>query len=487
MIPIANKIEIAKTEKYDLVIVGAGSAGIPCAIEAAQRGLKVLVIEKTNEIGGTLHLTGGHLSGGGTKHQAEHQITDSPEAHYAEVMGISKQTANPELVKLATQEAPKTIDWLTDLGFEFAPDSPRLVYGHVPYQIARTQYGKEAGKSILKILKPIFEKLVTDKKITVLLETSLVEIKGDKNKVTGLVIKANDSDLKETIIAKNYVLTTGGYAANAKMFAAKHQDLPRLINTARESSQGEGITLAENIGAKFWNADKHIASLGGVEVVANSGKADFWNDWAMVFTTHYRPCREIYVNAMGFRFMNEASNDPDYRERAVSKQLGAKFWVIFDATNLFSANQLLMYKWTVEKFYAECQKGKCAWYANSIVDLAQKTGLPPNILQKTIDEYNAMTKEGIDYDYKRPKESLVPIENPTYFAVLTYATSLISFGGLAINEKLQVLNQDNKPIKSFYAAGEIIGAGATTGNAFAGGMLLTPALSFGRILGKTLS
>jgi fumarate reductase flavoprotein subunit len=75
---------------YDIIIIGAGSAGMPCAIQAAKRGLKILVIEKDNKAGGTLHLTAGHLSAAGTKRQQEKNITDTAEQHFDDVVRIVK-------------------------------------------------------------------------------------------------------------------------------------------------------------------------------------------------------------------------------------------------------------------------------------------------------------------------------------------------------------------------------------------------------------
>ncbi len=75
---------------------------------------------------------------------------------------------------------------------------------------------------------------------------------------------------------------------------------------------------------------------------------------------------------------------------------------------------------------------------------------------------------------------------PPYYAVLCYAYSLISFGGLKVNNQLQVVQQNNLPIENLFVAGEILGAAATSGHAFCGGMLLTPAISFGKWLGETL-
>jgi flavocytochrome c len=484
--------------QYDLIVVGAGTAGMPCAIAAAEKGAKVLVIEKSDNVGGTLHLTGGHLSAAGTRHQQKHGIVDTIEDHLEDIHRISNHTAVPYIVSLAVKEAPKTIDWLDDLGFEFAPDSPRIVYGHVPYKIARTQYGKDAGVSIFKAIKPLWDKLVASGHITPLLHCELTALILKNKQVIG--VKARQSSKISQYLGKNVVLATGGYASNPSLFAQKHPNHPRLISTAADTSTGEAIVLAEKIGAKFWNADKHISSLGGIEFEPNSGKADFWQGWVMVFTTSYRPAREIYVNDAGKRFMDESNADPDYRERVVAQQNQKRFWLIFDENalqgignkatghvdkNKPTAPMTVVPKWTVEQIKAEAQKGKFIWVADSIESLAQKTGLPSQNLAATIYQYNQFVKNGIDAEFGS-KALDYPVQSGPFYALLTYATSLISFGGLAVNEQLQVVAEDNNPIGNLYAAGEILGAGATTGNAFCGGMLVTPAISFGRILGQRL-
>lgn len=142
------------TEKdYDLIVVGAGTAGIPCAVMASRRGLRVLLLDKAAEVGGSLHISGGHMSAAGTRRQKEKGIVDSVDSHIADIDRISRGSARKDLVNKATELAAPTLDWLEDNGFEFAPEVPRLVYGHEPYSVARTYYGPEQGKSILHVLK----------------------------------------------------------------------------------------------------------------------------------------------------------------------------------------------------------------------------------------------------------------------------------------------------------------------------------------------
>ena len=138
----------ASETTYDVVVVGAGTAGLPCAITAAEGGARVLLVEKDCQIGGTLHISGGHMSAAGTRRQAERGIEDSPEEHLADIRRISKGTAREDLIQIQVRHAAETIDWLADLGFDFAPETPRIIYGHEPYNIPRTYYGRDEGLSI---------------------------------------------------------------------------------------------------------------------------------------------------------------------------------------------------------------------------------------------------------------------------------------------------------------------------------------------------
>jgi len=464
---------------YDILIVGAGTAGMACAITAAENNAKVLIIEKTDRIGGTLHLTGGHMSAGGTNRQKSFGIEDSPEEHYQAVMKLSRETANPQLVRLATEEAPQTLDWLEDNGFEYSDDSPRVIFGHVPYEKPRTHFGREAGLSIFRAILPLWEKQTAAGNIQVILNHRLESFWVKNNKIVGII--ANGQEFS----AHKIVLATGGYAGSPELFAKLHPERPRLITAASPHSDGKAIEIAAKFGGKIWNTNKHLSSLGGVEIEPNTHRADFWTHWASVFTSVYRPPREIYVNAAGKRFMDENEPDADLRERYLEKQTGEKFWTIFDEKALLGEMQILP-KFTADEIRRESKNQKFLWQGNSIEQLANLIGIDSESLSKTVDDFNQFVVNQDDTEFGRTHLEN-SISQPPFYALLTYASSLISFGGLAINENFEVLDNGDRPIPNLYAIGEIIGAAATTGNAFCSGMLVTPALSFGRILGKRLS
>jgi fumarate reductase flavoprotein subunit len=490
----ADAADKTSNTEFDIIIVGAGTAGIPCAITAAEQGMKrICVVEKAEYIGGTLHLSSAHLSAAGTKRQKERGIEDSPDKHYEDVMRICRNTADPALVRLAVNEAPKTIEWLDALGMPWDEATPKLVYGHVPYSTPRTVFANQArgGAVILSLLQPLWERYVQAGIITLLTEHKLVDFVMEQGRVSGIIAEDIKTSKKKNLWAKNTVLASGGYAANHAMYKkVMPAGTPPLLSTAAETSMGEGIVAAQKINAQFRNAEKHVCSLGGVELEPRSGRVDYWGAWAGVFTSKYRKTREVYVNADGKRFLSEDEPNPDNRERLLMKQPDWKFWILFDDAELersYAEGTPLVKQWIdAEMVRGFARQEKFLWAANSWTELARKAGLKTDTIEVTMNAFNAAARGGTADEMGRtePREPLVKLP---YYALLIKASSLISFGGLAVNAELQVIDTAGKPIAGLYAAGEIIGAAATSGNAFCGGMLITPALSFGRLLGVKLA
>jgi len=205
------------TQHYDILVIGAGAAGLPAAIFAAEGGASVLVVEAADKIGGTFHLSSGQMSAAGTRLQAAKGIHDTPQLHYDDIMRISKNTANPTIVRLAVENAADTLHWLMDNGFEPLPEHPVIHYGHEPYLIPRTYWGKDEGRSVLAVIAPLFEKAIASGAIALWLETSLVRLTKDKSGgVTGAVVKGKDGEI--AVSAGSVILASGGYSANAALF-----------------------------------------------------------------------------------------------------------------------------------------------------------------------------------------------------------------------------------------------------------------------------
>ncbi len=473
---------------YDILIVGAGTAGMSCAITAAQRGLKVGVIEKSDYYGGALHWSGGHMSAGGTHLQREKGIEDSVEKHLKEINQINNKSGDRLLIEKAVNEAPKTIEWLDDNGMEWAPECPRIIYGHVPYETPRTIYGPEKAMSIYKVMAPLWDEQVTKGNIECHFEHTFIAL--DKKEGRFDTVVCNTIDGERRYSGKNIVITSGGYGSNPAYFQEKHPNIP-LVSSCYPTATADGHVILEKQGAKFRFGDYHLPSLGGMEEEEGSGRCDFNKAWAMVLTSVYRNPRDIYVNANGERFIAEDEVNPEKRELATMQQPDWCFWVVFDEDGLTSNdengnhNPIIIGR-TVEEMKAEAAKGNALCMADTIDALANKTGLPSESLQKTIAHYNTMVQTKRDADFGRTYLE-DEIKTAPFYALKVHASVLVTFGGIKVDNDLRVLDAEGKPMIGLYAAGEVLGLGATSGSSFCSGMAITPALSFGRMLGSTLS
>ncbi|WP_181781516.1 FAD-dependent oxidoreductase, partial [Pseudonocardia pini] len=203
------------SQPWDLIVVGAGAAGLACSITAAERGARVLVVEKTDEIGGTLLVAGGKMSAAGTRRQRERGIVDTPDEHFADVMALSNGTADPVVVRLAVDEAPHTVDWLDDLGFPFDPECPAPVSEYQPYKSyskPRLYWGPgpvtrpQMARSILETVRPLFDRQVESGAIELRTLHPLAELVVEDGAVVGVLVDTPQG--REEFRAPAVVLTT---------------------------------------------------------------------------------------------------------------------------------------------------------------------------------------------------------------------------------------------------------------------------------------
>jgi fumarate reductase flavoprotein subunit len=474
---------------YDVIVVGAGTAGIPCAAAAAARGGRVLLVEQNADIGGTLHLSAGQMSAAGTRLQRERGIEDHPRLHFQDAMRISRNTADPMLVNLAVNLAPGTIDWLMAEGFEMHPECPKIFYGHEAYTVARTYWGVNGGLSVLEVLRRVLTRQLRRTRLELRINTTLIGLIQDERYGPIQGVKLRDAGGKEeTVLAKNVVLTTGGYAANPRLFSRLTNGY-RLFSAAMPTSNGSGILVGAHAGGLVRNGDKYLPTFAGIALDNNPDRVDFYRMPSL--TPQVRPPWEIFVNTRGERFVAEDHPSVDERENRLMEQPDMTIWIVFDeriyreAPPLLSAGGgLAGADWTpeaVEQAFATHPSFKTA---ASIDELARACNMDPAALATTIAAYNDAVASGKDAFGR--KHMPAKIGRQPLRAIKAHGTTLKTPAGLAVNERLQVVNRDGKVIPNLYAAGEAIGGGTLSGKSFVGGMSVTPALGFGRYLGSNI-
>lgn len=464
---------------YDVIVVGGGTAGLPAALFASQRGAKVLLIEKSGLLGGTLERSAGQIAGAGTRFQAEKGITDSTEEFFKDIMRISQGTCDPEIARLWAENGHDTINWLADLGFKPLPEHPVMEDAHEPFTTARYVWGPDNGRSIMWVVRPEVEKAAAEGKIDVLMHTGAVELmQSTSGAVTGVITEdANGARAEHS--GKNIVLASGGCASNARMYQELH-GVPLYARGAYPFSQGKGIELGLAAGGYIRGGEKYLGIEGTVLLDGNF-PAPIYNVAAL--DPRRRKPWEIQVNRRGERFVREDHPSVDHREHALQKQPGMRSWVVFD-DEILSQAPPLMPGMTRESISPQFNFHPMFMKADSLEDLAKRMIVPVAGLVQTVRTYNDGQAKSSDV-FAREHMPL-PIAKPPYYAVATQGMTIISFAGLAVDNGLRVLQASGEPVAGLYAAGEVIGAGATSGNCYVNGSMVTPALTFGRLLGQRI-
>ncbi len=473
------RISRAASETWDLIVVGGGSAGLPCAIFAAQQGARVLVVDRAHRLGGTLDRSFGQIAAAGTRIQAEQGIEDSPEAHFDDIMRISKGKVDQDLIRVFVNEAAKTIDWLIANGLTPLPGHPVMTGGHEPYRARRYQWAEKNGVAILKILLPQFLDLARKGSIEFLIRTDALElIQDDSGSVNGVMVR-DALGRKMDLLGRKVALTSGGCAANPEMFEKLH-GTPLYASLAYPFNLGGGLEMGVAAGGTLRGAELFQTFFGMV-----------LNDFNVPSTPAPVPVRtnpesripwEVYVNTAGQRFVREDHPSVDAREHALLGQTNHRYWIVFDQAILDAAPSMVMgwdrarLDWAFDKYHFFSR-------GDSIGELAYWAGIDADGLAASIERYNSGQSGGQDADFGREHMPL-PVGKPPYYAIRMQGTQLLSFAGLNVNTSLEVLNGNGDPIPNLYAAGEVLGAGATTGFGIVNGMLLTPALVFGRMIGE---
>jgi fumarate reductase flavoprotein subunit len=478
VLPLARRAE-ART-RADVLVIGGGTAGMPVAIFAAARGLSVIVAEKSPVLGGTLDRSSGQIAASRTVFQSRKGIEDSPDAHYADNMRINRATADPVLTRFFVDHAPDTLNWLAANGYEVLPNHPVLGAAHENFTVPRYQWGKENGKTILKAMQPLYDRAAQSGKVTTRVSTAAIDLLQDKNgAVLGALVETADGR-REEIFARQTVLASGGCAANPRLFEDLH-GTPLTVQIAYPFNQGAGLLLGQSAGGYLRGGELYNPLFGAV-LEDESSPSPLAGNWSHDVAT--RKPWEIYVNSRGERFVAEDDPSIDHREKQLAKQPGLRCWAVFDAASVEKAPPPFR-NWSAEKYRAALADHPMFAQGQTLDELAVKAGIDPAGLNRSVAAYNAALESGATDPLGRTHRPL-PIVRAPFHAVRLQGWTVCSFAGLAVDGGLRVRRPDGGAVPNLYAVGEVIGAGATSGSAWTNGMMVTPALTFGRLLGQTI-
>ena len=437
-------------KRYDVVVVGSGAAGLSAAIEAAQNGATVVVLEKLPMVGGSTLLSGGYVYGTGTQEQQKLGIKDSPEDLAKYWSDRAEGAADSDQLKLVAEKSGETIDWLIGLGVKF--NNP-VATGTSP--VLRAFQTSNGGVGIVTPLKAYADA----KKVTFFMETTATKLlTNDKGVVVGVAAKGKDG--KEiNFRSKAVVLATGGFDRNGDLMAKLAPDYSGSITYVGVGNTGDGLVMAQTLGA----ATEGHGSVIGFRGVP--GEATYTTDIAGLI---WLP--NLYVNKEGKRFVNESADYPIFH-RALNKQTEKTSFLVFDAVS---------YQPALDK---AIEKG-VAYSGDTLDALAAAAGIDAKGLKVTVSDYNKLIARGKDTEFGKDMKGLKPIGKPKFYALKVVAATLGTMTGLKIDTDAHVIDTKGQPISGLFAAGEVANGGFFNQVYPASGTSIQMSLTFGRIAGK---
>lgn len=435
---------------YDVIVVGAGAAGLAAAIEASESGAKVALLEKMPVVGGSALFSDGLIYATESDIQANYSINDSSETLVNFWIDKAEGQVDIPFLQLVSGHSADTISWLESLGVAF--DKP-IATGASPVLRAHPPTGKGAG--LIDTLQAYAKK----KKVTILTNTSATEILvDDANAITG--IKALDSSGKEvTYNAPAVVLTTGGLDFNPELMTTYHADAQSLLSFANKGNTGDGLNMALALNAGTVSKDAEI----GYTIV--SGETEY-NSEINNFIT--KPL--LLVNLKGERFVNEAGTHSLVYEDLV-KQDQQVAYLIFDQNDYAPVVDTALDSSSVVS-------------ADSIEALAGLIGIDPSSLSATVEYYNDMIDYGQDTQFGKTILGISTVATPKFYAIKVVPAIMGTLTGVKTDLQAQVLDADGSVIAGLYAAGEVASGDFYNKVYPADGTSLQVSLTMGRIAGK---
>ena len=440
-----------KTYDTQIVVIAAGPSGLSAAVQAAQDGASVIVLEKAATVGGAANMGMGPL-GIGTKYQKQQMIDLSVEKAFNMFMEYTHYMVDARLVKRYFAQSGETIEWLENMGVEFEGAFRYFPKSEASWHIVKT--GSAIGPRAASFMnKALYEK-AKELGVTFLLETPAKKILMENGKVAGVL--AVDKDGNELQInCKAAIVCTGGAGSNKELIKQEtgFTQGEDMFNFAIPGLLGDGMKMAWDAGA----AKTQVR----IEMAANiEGCDELPQGVSNVFS---QP--NLLVNKFGKRVMNEDHmQNATYLANVVTHQKDKICFTIVDNSIVkyyirkgVDNVSLVRTNPDVSDFYegieiAKERGSKDFFVADSIEELAQLAGIHVDNLVETVEEYNDYC-ESVDEEFFKPKKYLRPLLKAPFYCAKVRAGGYGTVGGVKINENCEAVDTEFEPVPGLYCAG----------------------------------
>ena len=489
-------------ETVDVVVVGAGGAGMTAAITATDAGKKVIVVESQPIAGGNSVRSTGGMNAAKTPYQDKNEFKEAagvektlataaekfadnatitalaatvkeqwdayqanPQGYFdsVELMELDtliggKGKNNPELVKALAENSAAAIEWLASIGADVK--NVGAFGGASVKRIHRPVNADGKVTAVGAYIVPILEKNLQDRNVQFLFDTTANEIIMKDGKAVGIKATGKDGN-KVTINAKSVVIATGGFGANSEMVEKYKPELKGFATTNAEGAQGQGIDMATAVGAATVDMDQiqihptvHIEEDGNAHLITEGLRGD----------------GAILVNAEGKRFYDEVSTR-DKVSAAIIAQPEKSAWLVVDQSMVDKSAVIAGY---IKSGYTVT--------GATYEELAKAMGVDEATFVSTMNTWNQAVEAKSDAEFNRTSFAN-PLTAAPYYAIKITPAVHHTMGGIAINPKAEVLNEKGEAISGLFAAGEV--TGGVHGANRLGGNAVADFTVFGRIAGQS--
>ena len=501
---VENNAEPAEdsTVDTDIVIVGAGGAGMTAALTATSEGKSVVIVESQPVVGGNSVRATGGMNAGKTVYQDENEFAegagvektlktaaekyadnetitalaktvseqwaayqadpkgyfDSVELMELDTMIGGKGVNDPALVETLCSNSADAIDWLGEQGITL--NSVSSAGGASVKRIHRPV--NEEGKvvSVGAYMVPLLEEDCQKAGVQIMVNTTATEILTDDNGAAVGIKATGASGETITINAKAVILTSGGFGANMDMVVEYKPELKGFMTTNAPGILGQGIKMAQAIGADTVDMDQ-IQIHPTVQY-----------DSASLITEGLRGDGAVLINSEGKRFIDEVGTR-DVVSAAEIAQPGSYSWLIIDQKMVDDSSVIQGY---IKKGYT--------FEGKTYEELAEQIGVDGAALAETMNTWNGYVEAKNDPDFGRTSFAN-KLDTAPYYAIKVTAGVHHTMGGLKINTNTEVLNENGEIIPGLFAAGEV--TGGVHGANRLGGTAVSDFVVFGRIAGAAAS
>lgn len=447
-------MSIIDQDQFDLVVVGTGAAGTSAALEAAQKGLSVLLLEKGKTTGGSSNYTEG-LFAVNSYLQKEQGIKVSGTDVLKEEVEYSKYRADSRIWRNYVDDSADMVQWLKDNGVEYegvqamgAGEATWHIYKGMGFAVIHDALLPQAEKDGVKVLT---------------LTSAIKLFQDDDGRVTGVRIRAAKTGEEQDIKTSAVVLATGGYLNNTDMMShLTHYDLDRLTPVSSGKGTGDGLRLGWSAGAKQYGTGTAMLFGGYLKDPAEPSFKMMTSQ--MNAAAGQQPL--LWVNESGQRFVDESvvynfsyAGNALYTQNAVYSILDQG--VIDRMSREGNFMGLGVYVKRGEKMTqvqseidaAIAAEKSFIFKANTILELAEKMGMAPEKLAETVAHYNADAGKGNDSKFGKPAEYMIPVTDGPYYGFKLNVGAFCTMGGLQVDLENRVLDQKGQPVSGLYAAG----------------------------------